>query len=100
MKSKTVSAIKTSKNQACAKEATHAFAKGLLSSGTHPHEVTQALIYIAVDLALQTDANDLVLPSVLLSVCSAAANFRLQKAKFETDGLDYDELDCAGAVIH
>lgn len=100
MKTKTANANATSKNQACAKEETHEFVKGLLSSGNHPQEVTQALIYIAVDLALQTNANDLVLSSVLLSICSAATKFRLQQAKFETDGLDYDELDFAGAVIH
>lgn len=100
MKTKTASANDTSKNQACAKEATHVFVKDLLSNGAHPHEITQALIYIAVDLALKTEGNELVLPSVLLSICSAATNFRLQQAKFETDGLDYDELECAGAVIH
>lgn len=100
MQKKADSAETGSKNQTCAKEATHAFAKGLLSGGTHPHEVTQALIYIAVDLALQTDTSNLVLPSVLLSICSAATNFHRQQATHEADGLDYDELDSTGAVIH
>ena len=100
MRKKIVKDSAESKNQTCVKEASHAFVKELLNSGNHPHEVTQALIYVAVDLALQTAGSELVLPSVLLSICSAVTNFRLQQAKFETDGLDYDELECAGAVIH
>ena len=100
MKTKTASAGKTSKNQDCAKEATHAFVKSLLNGGTPTHEVTQALIYIAVNLALQADASDLMLPSVLLSICSAATDFHCQQAKFEVEDLDCDVQDFAGAVIH
>lgn len=100
MRKKIVKDSAESKNQTCVKEASHAFVKALLNSGNHPHEVSQALIYVAVDLALQTEGNDLVLPQVLLSICSAATNFRIRQAKFETDGLDYDDLDNAGAVIH
>lgn len=81
-------------------EATRKFANGLLSSGMHPQDVVQVLVYIAVDLSLHTDNSNQVLPSVLLSICAAASDYRKQQAKLTVGGLDHDELSVLGSVIH
>lgn len=80
--------------------ATRKFVSSLLANGTHPQEITQTLVYAAVDLGLQMDAGNHLLPAVLLSICAASRDFHMTQEKFKTDTLDSEQVDTTNLAMH
>jgi hypothetical protein len=84
----------------CVLTATRKFVSNLLSSGSHPQEITQSLVYVAVELGLHLDAKEHLLPAVLLSICAASRDFHQSQEEVKPDPLAKELADIAPLTMH
>jgi hypothetical protein len=80
--------------------ATRKFVASLLGNGSHPQEITQSLVYVAVELGLHLDAKEHLLPTVLLSICAASRDFHLSQEDVNADPMAKGLADITPMTVH